>query len=143
MRLAFQPRWSTLAAAGLLAGAITGLNGCQNITSIPSPPMVPIIEPSSGTYSVGQRISLSSTLPSAALHFTIDGSVPNVDSPVCRAPLVLSGAETVRVIAVSDGRISSVVAAHFLVGPLHLVFSVQPTAVPLGGLFNPAPAVSV
>lgn len=48
-----------------------------------------------------------------------------------------------RVIAIADGVASSIAAAHFAVGPLHLVFSTQPSAVSLGVAFNPAPAVSI
>jgi|SRR5450631_352140 len=143
MRLELQPRWSLFAAVGVLAIATAGLNGCQNIASIPPLPDLPIIEPTSGTYSAGQRIILSSSLPGAALHYTIDGSTPALDSPVYSVPLVLSGAETVRVIAVADGAASSVAAAHFAVSPLHLIFSTQPSAVPLEGTFNPALAVSI
>ncbi len=48
-----------------------------------------------------------------------------------------------RVIAIADGVASRVAAAHFAVGPLHLVFSTQPSVVSLGAAFNPAPAVSI
>ncbi len=75
-------------------------------------PAAPVFVPSGGTYASGQQIMLSST-SGATLHYTVDGSTPSLNSSVYMSPLVLSSAETVRAVAITDAISSSVSSAAF------------------------------
>jgi hypothetical protein len=110
-----------------------------NLIAIPA---APVFVPSGGTYASGQQIMVSST-SGATLHYTVDGSTPSLNSSVYTSPLVLSSAETVRAIAITDDISSTVSSAAFSVGALHLVFTTQPSNVVTNAPFNPAVAVSI
>ncbi|WP_019412507.1 cell wall-binding repeat-containing protein [Paenisporosarcina sp. TG20] len=55
-----------------------------------------------GTVSEGTEISLISPIVDAAIHYTVDGSTPTVDSTLYTAPITLTKDTTIKAIAVSD-----------------------------------------
>ncbi len=88
-------------------------------------PAAPAITPASGVYTSGQSIAISSNTAGAALHYTLDGSVPGAGSPLYTSPLALTTTETVRAIAVTDDIGSAVSSATFDVSaPVGAVVSV-------------------
>ena len=89
-------------------------------------PAAPVFTPSGGTYASGQQIMLSST-SGATLRYTVDGSTPSLNSSVYMSPLVLSSAETVRAVAITDAISSSVSSAAFSVSALPLVPTIAVT----------------
>ena len=95
-----------------------------------------------GTYATGQQITISST-SGATLHYTVDGSTPSLSSSVYTGPLVLSSAETVHAVAITDDISGAVSSATFAVSPLHLAFATQPSNVVTNTPFSPAVAVSI
>jgi trimeric autotransporter adhesin len=110
-----------------------------NLVTIPA---APVFAPPGGTYALGQQIALSST-SGATLHYTVDGSTPSLNSSVYTSPLVLSSAETVRAVAITDEISGSVSSATYGVSPLHLAFATQPSNVVTNAPFSPAVAVSI
>ena len=105
-------------------------------------PAAPVFAPPGGTYATGQQITISST-SGATLHYTVDGSTPSLSSSVYTGPLVLSSAETVHAVAITDDISGAVSSATFAVSPLHLAFATQPSNVVTNTPFSPAVAVSI
>jgi hypothetical protein len=69
-------------------------------------PAEPRFTPPGGIYPAGQEITLSSSTPGTVIHYTVDRSQVSLNSPVYRAPLVLTTGGVVRAIAVA-GNVSS------------------------------------
>lgn len=106
-------------------------------------PGAPVIDPSSGSYSAGQQVTLTDNTPNAVIHYTTNGSAASASSPVYNSAFTLTGSETVQAIAVEQGINSAASSASYTVNAARLVFSTQPTNTVAGSLFSPAPAVSV
>ena len=71
----------------------------------------PVISPASGTYALGQSITISDSDATATIRYTTDGTVPNSHSMLYTGPITLTGSETVQSIAVSTDEAQSGVAA--------------------------------
>ena len=106
-------------------------------------PATPVIQPAAGTYPAGQQITIAAASSTATLHYTLDGSTPTQNSSIYEGPLSLTGAETVRAIAVTDEVTSPVAASAFTVATPHLVFTSQPSNINSGGAFSPAVAIGI
>jgi len=61
------------------------------------------IKPGSGAFLDSVQISMTSDLPSHTIHYTLDGSEPDPDSPVYTQPFILDQSARIRAIAI-DGR---------------------------------------
>jgi hypothetical protein len=59
-------------------------------------------------------VRLDCATPAAAIHYTLDGSVPSAASPRYTEPLVLRDAATVSAVSVRDGVVSAPVTARFV-----------------------------
>lgn len=128
-------------------------------------PAAPAIDPPSGSYSAGQLVTLTDSLPGSVIHYTTDGSSASASSAVYSAPLTLSTSETVQAVAVAEGISSAASSADYKISstqaptptptpaptpiptpvtePAHLIFSTQPTNTVAGSNLSPAPVVSV
>ncbi|MEA3187951.1 MAG: large repetitive protein [Chthoniobacter sp.] len=100
----------------------------------------PSITPSAGTFADSVNVALSTSTPGAAIHYTLDGSLPSEDSPIYSGPFVLSQSAVVSAITTKPGVLNSGVTTATLV--------VQPTASapiisPAGGVITSPTAVSV
>ena len=71
----------------------------------------PTISPASGTYGVGQQITLADSIPTATIRYTTDGSAPTTTSAWYHGPIQLSGTEVIRAIAISTGAAASEVSS--------------------------------
>ncbi len=82
------------------------------IESLPGPPVVapPRLAPEGCDRSVPVVVDAVADDASAAIRYTLDGSLPDATSPLWTAPLVLEHSATVRVRAWRDGWTPSVVA---------------------------------
>jgi hypothetical protein len=77
----------------------------------------PVISPASGTYPVGQAITITDADPTATIRYTTDGSTPTTHSDWYHEPIVLTGPETIKSIAISTGRANSEVTSTVYTTP--------------------------
>lgn len=66
---------------------------CGNVT----------FDPPAGAVAVGTDITLASTTAGAKILYTLDGSAPGADSLVYNGPITISGAATIKAVAVKEG----------------------------------------
>ena len=76
-----------------------------------TPAPAPAIAPPSGTYNGPQQmIAITDTLQGATIHFTTDGSMPTLSSPIYRGPFAITQTTRVEAIAAANGYSTSSVA---------------------------------
>lgn len=71
----------------------------------------PVFSPAPGKYGVGQTLTITDSDPDATIRYTTDGSTPTTKSTFYNKPIVLSGSQTIKAIAISGGRAHSVIAS--------------------------------
>ena len=71
----------------------------------------PTFNPSSGTYSTAQTVTLSDSTAGAVIYYTTDGTTPTTSSDVYRSPIALSGSATLQAMAVAPGYAQSPTAS--------------------------------
>jgi len=87
-------------------------------TESPQGPTVetPVITPSGGTFFDSVDVTISTGTVGAAIHYTVDGSIPDDTSTLYTVPFALTSSATVRAIAILTGsNDSSVSSADFVV----------------------------
>lgn len=73
---------------------------------------VPTFSPGSGVFfATPVTVTLSSTTPGAAIHYTTDGSLPTTLSPLYGKPISVTALTTISAIAVASGHLPSAVGA--------------------------------
>ena len=94
----------------------------------------PQMTPDSGVFTEDAKISISTATPGAAIHCTVDGTDPTVDSPVCTSPVSITETGSVlKVIVTKPGLSPSDVIS--MSSPL-VIKSVPPALSPDGGIFH-------
>ena len=79
-------------------------------------PATPVIAPADGTIvSETTNVVITCATEGTEIHYTTDGSVPTVESPVYRR-FRINGRTTVKAIAVKDGLLSEVAVAEYALG---------------------------
>ena len=83
----------------------------------------PTCTPPGGTYYEPQQVTLTCSTSGAAIHYTIDGSTPTTQSPVCAGILDISGNCTLKAFATHDNMYNSGVmtAQYTILDTLSLV----------------------
>lgn len=71
----------------------------------------PELRPAPGSYAKGQKITITDADAIATIRYTTDGSTPTDKSDWYHVPIVLTGSETIKAIAISTGDAASVVAS--------------------------------
>lgn len=80
------------------------------------PAAIPVINPNGGTFEESVSVSLSSETAGAAIHYTLDGSIPNLNSPIYSSPISISTTSTLSAVAFAEGFSASAVAsADFII----------------------------
>lgn len=108
-----------------ILAVVTGVSGYSasgtvraNYT-ITQPAPTPVILPSAGTFSTPPAISISNSLKSASIYYTLDGTVPTPTSTFYDSPFTLSasvtGPLTIKAIAAASGYAPSAIATTTLV----------------------------
>jgi hypothetical protein len=101
--------------------------------------LAPHISAASGTYTVGQKISLSDATPGAVLYYTLDGKTPTDTTGIrYTGPETLSTSGTLKVVAYAPGYAASSVASAsfaFVAG--------KPTISPAGGTYKAPVKVTI
>ena len=90
----------------------------QGEGGVPPTPTVaaPIFDPAGGTYYEAQTVTISCATADATIHYTLDGTYPNQNSPVYETPLEITTNTTVKAYAVKDGyNDSPVVTAEYII----------------------------
>jgi len=77
------------------------------VTNIGAPVAAPSFSVSSGTYTSPQTVTISDANAAAAIHYTIDGSMPTAASPVYSAPIPIATTKTLKAIATVSGSVNS------------------------------------
>jgi hypothetical protein len=72
--------------------------------------LAPSFTPSAGTYSSAQSVTISTLTSGATIHYTTNGSTPNVSSPVYSTPVTVSANTTLKAFAVKSGLTDSTVS---------------------------------
>ena len=90
----------------------------------------PSFSPPGGTYSQPQSVSLATTTPGAAIHYTIDGSTPTTTSPSYAAPIAVTRSTTIRAMAAASGMVDSTVS-----GATYTLQAAMPVFTPPAGSY--------
>ena len=100
-----------------LAGLLTGCGGAG--ASNPTPTQTQVAAPTVAirpAQNGAQIVALSTSTASATIHYSVDGSVPTVASPVYQAPFLVAGSQTLNAYATASGdKDSSVISRVFTV----------------------------
>jgi hypothetical protein len=78
-----------------------------NATVLPTP----TFSVAAGTYPAVQLVSISDTVATATIYYTLDGSTPTASSPVYSGPITVSAIETIKAFGVAAGYTNSAVAS--------------------------------
>ena len=119
---AYMERYHTIAGDGstFTADMYTTHKLGGTITPPPSVVADPVIAPSGGTFDSPQSVSISTTTPSAAIHYTLNGATPASSDALYSGPLTVTSTGTIKAIAYATGfNPSGVTTAN-------LTFSVAP-----------------
>jgi hypothetical protein len=82
----------------------------------------PLLSLASGTYSSAQSLSISDPISGATIYYTTDGSRPSVSSTTYTGPITVSSTETINVLALAPGYITSAMAtASYIINNAHKV----------------------
>lgn len=68
----------------------------------------PTLEPAAGTYAAPQTVKMIDATVGAIFYYTTNGTTPTTASTRYTGPIIVSKTETIRAIAVADGRTSAV-----------------------------------
>jgi alpha-tubulin suppressor-like RCC1 family protein len=101
----------------------------------------PIMTPGGGSYTSVQAVALSTTTTGATIRYTLDGTNPNLRSPVYSAPIAVSAPSTIKAVAFkADWAASAVASASYAFdfGTVDI-----PTLVPPGGSFPTMQTVTI
>ena len=117
----------------------------EYILNLPPPGAVkdPVFSPGSGTYGIGQTVTISSATEGAAIRYTTDGSEPGSSSPVYTAPITLTATTTLKAYAFKDGSPDSrvVSAVYTIVGGITPVGLGSYTSVLPSGAVGPTSTI--
>jgi len=78
-------------------------------------PADPTFSVAAGVYSEAQTVVLACATEGAAIHYTLDGTDPDEQSPVYAAALTISETTTVKAIAIKAGAESTIVSATYTI----------------------------
>jgi Chitobiase/beta-hexosaminidase C-terminal domain len=100
----------------------------------------PTFSPAGSTVTSGQQVTISDATSGANIYYTIDGTVPTVNSTLYTAPVAITKSLTLSAIAVATGFSNSGVASA-----AYVVSSTPSTPVisPAGGMFTAAQTVTI
>jgi hypothetical protein len=103
----------------------------------------PTFSPAGGSYGSAQSVTISTTTPSATIHFTSDGSTPTTGSPVYSAPVSVAASKTLQALATAAGYTQSAVgsAAYTIAGTTPQ--AALPVITPGTGSYTSAQTVSI
>ncbi|MGG3025238.1 chitobiase/beta-hexosaminidase C-terminal domain-containing protein, partial [Brevibacillus parabrevis] len=125
----------TIKAIAVLGGMTDSTVMSESYTILPLPQVAaPTATPSSGAVLAGTPVTLQTTTPGATIYYTTDGNTPTTSSNVYSTPIPITGAVTIKAIAVLAGMTdSAVMSESYTITPLPQPQVATPTAAPSGG----------
>ncbi|WP_158615483.1 CotH kinase family protein [Acidipila sp. EB88] len=81
-----------------------------SITSSTGATAAPTFSLASGSYPAGQTVAIGDSQAGAVIHYTVDGTLPTVSSPVYNTPIAINSSVTVQALAVGQALAPSAVA---------------------------------
>jgi len=113
-------------------GVQSGVTVYGLLSSAPPQAAAPTFSPGPGTYTSTVNVTLSSSTPGAAIHYTTDGSLPSISSPVYTNPIPVSSTTSINAVAIANGFLDSQFSTGtFTIGAVAPIAFVQGTnAVP-------------
>jgi hypothetical protein len=109
-----------------LANSLNDLWKFETSTSALLTADTPTFSLASGTYNGTQQVGITDLTPGAVIHYTTDGSTPNIRSAAYSGPLSVSASETVSVIGTAPGyNNSSIASAAYVIQILPADFSIS------------------
>jgi hypothetical protein len=90
----------TVEAIAVAAGDSTSVVGSADYTINPVPG-APTFSPAGGTYVSAQTVTIQTTLASATIYYTTNGSTPTTSSPIYSGSITVAASETIHAIAVA------------------------------------------
>ncbi len=105
-----EAKWS---AKGTHLNTVTfNINATVNITSISVSYLTgiqpPVFSLPSGRYEGTQTVTIACPTEDAEIHYTTDGTTPDATSARYTGPMTISSSQTIKAVAVKDGKVSSV-----------------------------------
>jgi hypothetical protein len=100
---------TTLRAIASASGYVQSGVSSATFTFSDQTPTVSFL-PAAGTYTATQQVALSDTDTGATIHYTTDGSMPNVSSTLYTGPITVSASQTINAIAIDPSLQNSNVA---------------------------------
>lgn len=90
-------------AIGIASGYPPSAISLASYTAIPQTPP-PSISLMSSSYPAGQLVSITDSISTAEIRYTMDGSTPTPKSTLYRGPLSLTGSVTISAISIARGQ---------------------------------------
>ena len=101
----------TVANGKVFVGSQDRIDVFGLLASTPAQTPVPAFTPVAGGYTTSQNVTITDTNTSAAIYYTLDGSIPTASSTRYTGPIAVSATSTtIRAIALASGLLASPVA---------------------------------
>jgi hypothetical protein len=111
------------------AGPAAPAPDTARITKDTVAPAAPTATPAPGRYAVAQSVTLSDADPTAAIRYTVDGSVPGALAARSVSPFDVTATQTLRAVAIDPaGNESPVATLDYVISPLAPVLTGAPVA---------------
>ncbi len=131
---------ATIAPASLVLDK-TATFATQTTSISPPAAPAPVITPAPGAYTGAQTVTITDSLPNAAIYYTQDGTTPTASSTLYTGPFSITASETVTAVAVASGFLNSAAAsaayAITILPATQLAFVVQPSNEVLNTAISP------
>ena len=124
-------------ATGYTSSAVAG--GAYTF-SLPAA-SAPVFNPTPGTFTSVQSVTLSDATSGAAIHYTTNGSIPTASSPVYSSPIAVNATTTIQAIATASGYNNSPVAGGTYT--INLPTAATPTFSPASGTYTSVQSVTL
>jgi hypothetical protein len=131
----------TIEAIAVASGDGTSPIGSATYTISLPQAATPTFSPGTGTYTSAQTVIISSTIPSATIYYTTNGTTPTTSSTLYSGPISISSSETVEAIAVASGYTPS--AAGSAIYTISLAQAATPKFSPGAGNYNSTQMVTI
>lgn len=103
--------WSIQAVDNNFAGSVFAPEQSFIINDENNVCQTPVITPNGGNFTEPQLVSLSCGTPGSSIHFTIDGTMPDVNSPIYTSPLTINSTMILKALATAQNLLPSAVAS--------------------------------